>query len=238
MAEGRIVGGIEAARGDWPFAAAIAFAQADGSLFQYCGGSLIAEEWVLTAAHCEVRASDTVLIGRHNLTEGDGERRAIDFVLTHNNYNDTPNDNDVALIKLASSSNLTPVSLIDAAGSTSQPGANATIVGWGALSEGGSTSDTLQQVTVPIVSNDECDDVYSNLTANMICAGRDMGGQDSCQGDSGGPLLVPDAAGGTFRQSGIVSFGIGCARPGLFGVYTRVSRYVDWIAACQADPPN
>jgi secreted trypsin-like serine protease len=237
MVEGRIVGGTEAAPADWPFAAAITFPQAGGTLFQYCGGSLIAPDWILTAAHCEVQDSDTVLIGRHNLTESDGEQRAIDFVLTHNSYNDTPNDNDVALIKLASSSSVTPVPLIDAADSSSQPGANATIVGWGALSEGGSTSDTLQQVTVPIVSNDDCDDVYSNLTDNMLCAGRDMGGQDSCQGDSGGPLLA-QSADGTWRQSGVVSFGIGCARPGLYGVYARVSQYVDWIAACQADPPD
>jgi secreted trypsin-like serine protease len=238
LPSGRIVGGVEAARGAWPWAAAIALTQADGTLFQYCGGSLIAPDWVLTAAHCEVQTSDTVLLGRHNLAESDGEAHAISFVLTHNDYNNTPNDNDIALIRLATPSSRTPVAPIDSADTNSQAGDDATIIGWGALSEGGSTSDTLQQVAVPIVSNDACDDIYSNLTGNMLCAGEELGGEDSCQGDSGGPLLVRASDTAPWQQAGVVSFGIGCARPNIFGVYTRVSQYVDWIGACQGNPPN
>lgn len=233
----RIVGGDEAVRGIWPWAAAITFAR-NGTLRQYCGGSLIAPNWVLTAAHCEVDASDTVILGRHNLTESDGEELAISFVLTHNGYNDTTNDNDIALIRLASPSSQSPVALTDGADSNSQPGDDATIIGWGRLAEGGSASDTLQHVTVPIVTNGRCDDVYSNLTGNMLCAGRELGGQDSCQGDSGGPLMVRASSAAPWQQSGVVSFGIGCARPQIFGVYTRVSQYVDWIGACQNNPPN
>ena len=234
----KIVGGHEARVGDWPWAAALALTRADGSLFQYCGGSLIDEDWVLTAAHCEVEVGDSVLLGRHDLGTSAGEVRAIEFVLTHNDYNDTQSNNDIALVKLASSSAQTPVGLIDAADTNSQPGDDSTVVGWGALSQGGATSTTLQQVEIPIVDNPDCANTYSNLTDNMICAGRDMGGQDSCQGDSGGPLMVRASAQDPWRQTGVVSFGIGCALPNTPGVYTRVSRYLDWIGACTTNPPQ
>ena len=82
----------------------------------------------------------------------------------------------------------------------------------------------------------DCADVYDNLTSNMICAGTERGGLDSCQGDSGGPLLVSASGQGDGQQAGVVSFGIGCARPNFFGVYTRVSQYLNWLAACQANP--
>ena len=234
----RIVGGQEARVGDWPWAAALAFTRADGSLFQYCGGSLIEEDWVLTAAHCEVEVGDTVLLGRHDLGTSAGEVREIEFVLTHNDYNDTANNNDIALIKLTSASNQATVDLVDAADTNSQPGDNSTVVGWGALSQGGATSQTLQQVEIPIVSNPDCGNTYNNLTDNMICAGRDMGGQDSCQGDSGGPLMVRASAQDPWRQTGVVSFGIGCALANTPGVYTRVSMYLDWIDACRSNPPQ
>ncbi len=237
-AAAKIVGGDQAVEGAWPWTAALAFTRADGTLFQYCGGSLIEANWVLTAAHCEVEVGDSVLLGRHDLGTSAGEVRAIEFVLTHNDYNDTANNNDIALIKLASTSGQETVDLIDAAEANSQPDDNSTVVGWGALSQGGATSQTLQQVEIPIVSNPDCANTYNNLTDNMICAGRDMGGQDSCQGDSGGPLMVRASAQDPWRQTGVVSFGIGCARPNTPGVYTRVSRSLDWIAACRSNPPQ
>ena len=110
-----------------------------------------------------------------------------------------------------------------------------------APSEGGPPSPTLQQVTVPVVGTVTCQEGYAadgiTITGNMLCAGLPAGQKDSCQGDSGGPLMVRDNAQAPWEQAGIVSFGIGCARPGVFGVYTRVARYVDWVAACQANPP-
>ena len=236
MAEGRIVGGSEAVRGEWPWAAALAFRQSNGSLFQFCGGSLIAPDWVLTAAHCEVQARDVVLLGRHDLTLNEGEQRTIDFVLTHNDYNSSTNDNDIALIKLSDTSSQPTVGLIDALDTNARPGAGSTVIGWGAISEGGPSSSTLRQVTIPIVGNEICDDVYEQLTTNMICAGTETGGLDSCQGDSGGPLMVPGSTGVPWEQAGVVSFGIGCARPNIFGVYTRVSKYLDWIEVCQTNP--
>jgi secreted trypsin-like serine protease len=93
----------------------------------------------------------------------------------------------------------------------------------------------LQEVAVPIVDSTRCQAGYSGtnvrITANMLCAGLTQGGKDSCQGDSGGPLVVKGAD-GKWQQAGVVSFGIGCARPERFGVYTRVANYVPWIEAC------
>jgi len=236
QSQAKIVGGIEAPPAGWPWATALTFRQTNGSLFQYCGGSLIAPDWVLTAAHCEVKPSDLVVIGRHDLRTNEGEEHAIDFVLTHSQYNNSPSNHDIALIKLATPSQQPTVNLVDALDTYSQPGDDSTIIGWGKLSEGGQASPTLQEVTIPIVSNQICDDVYNNLTSNMICAGVDRGGLDSCQGDSGGPLMVQGSPQSSWEQAGVVSFGIGCARQNIFGVYTRVSQYLDWIAACQANP--
>jgi secreted trypsin-like serine protease len=235
----RIVGGVAAAAGAWPWAAAITLVRGDGSLFQYCGGSLIAPDWVLTAAHCEVDASDKVILGRNDLTSAAGEVLDVSFVLTHSDYDGSTNDNDIALVKLAAPSTQATVDLVDAAESAAQPDDLATIIGWGRLAEGGQASPTaLQQVQVPLRTNAECQQGYSTtITANMVCAGLDAGQLDSCQGDSGGPLMVRSSAAGPWQQAGVVSFGIGCARAGIFGVYSRVARYRDWIAACQANPP-
>ncbi len=236
-----IVGGIPAVEDSWPWAAAIVFQREDGSLFQYCGGSLIASDWVLTAAHCEVQNGDQVIIGRRDLRTEEGVVHDIDFVLTHNQYEPETNENDIALVKLATASDQETVGLIDVGDTGAQAGDDSTIIGWGRLSEGGPASPELQQVTVPVVSNTDCEAGYApdgvSITGDMVCAGLPEGEKDSCQGDSGGPLMVPGAGDGAWQQAGVVSFGIGCARAGKFGVYTRVSQFLPWVDACQADPP-
>lgn len=232
-----IVGGAKAAPQAWPWAVAITRKQWNDRLYQLCGGSLIAPDWVLTAAHCEVEKTDIVVIDRYDLNTQEGEEHTIDFVLTHNDYDPGTLNNDIALIKLSTPSAQPTVELIEASGSEySRPGEEATIIGWGKTSEGGFSSPTLREVNIPIVSNAICKDAYSTLTDNMICAGTNEGGKDSCQGDSGGPLHVSGSGGTPWEQAGIVSFGIGCARENYFGVYTRVSRYRDWIDACQINP--
>ncbi|CAA9510341.1 MAG: hypothetical protein AVDCRST_MAG12-3183 [uncultured Rubrobacteraceae bacterium] len=102
-----------------------------------------------------------------------------------------------------------------------KPGRRLTVAGWGTTSEGGSTSDRMREVSVPVVSDARAQSVYgprSYFPRLMIAAGA--GGIDSCQGDSGGPLFKPSTP---RAQVGIVSFGAGCARAGFPGVYTEVN---------------
>ncbi len=225
----RIVGGIESAPNAWPFAASILYEDRRGRFFHYCGGSLIYDRWVLTAAHCEVEAGDVVILGRHDLRQAGGVVVRVERVVTHEHYDPNSHDNDLALLMLA------------APGAASMPrvrfevppaiGQAVTAIGWGASEPGGPTSAVLRQVTVPAGKLDDCRANYAGLrppvpiTDNMICAGKP--GQDSCQGDSGGPLLA--GANDSTAQVGIVSFGAGCGLESFPGVYTRIDRYVAWI---------
>lgn len=104
-------------------------------------------------------------------------------------------------------------------------GSDAVVSGWGTLTAGGSSPDVLMAVTVPLVSDDECNDDYSGdvYGDNMICAGES--GKDSCQGDSGGPMTCGDGI-----HCGIVSWGYSCAAPGYPGVYAQTSAFIDWIS--------
>ena len=104
-----------------------------------------------------------------------------------------------------------------------------TTMGWGYTKEGsGQTSNVLMEVDVPVVDQKRCKKSYSQVTQNQICAGYQKGGKDSCSGDSGGPLYFTQPN-DVPLQTGIVSYGRGCARPDFYGVYTRVSSYIDWI---------
>lgn len=137
--------------------------------------------------------------------------------------------NDVALIRLADPFELDekrqPISLFEAK-EESVPGVKATITGWGVTYQGGTTSDKLQIVNIPVVSKAECNDAYTSfggVPAGQICAAYPQGGKDACQGDSGGPLAIDG------RLAGIVSWGNGCAKKGYPGVYTEIAAYRDWI---------
>ena len=100
--------------------------------------------------------------------------------------------------------------------------------GFGRLSSGGSSPNRLMQVSVPIVSESKCKRAYgSSIHASMVCAGLDRGGKDSCQGDSGGPMVCE--YNGKFFLEGVVSWGSGCAKPGYYGVYSRVRYLRQWI---------
>ncbi|EFX74965.1 hypothetical protein DAPPUDRAFT_56547, partial [Daphnia pulex] len=208
-----LVGGTAAAPGEFPFQAAL---NLNGGL---CGGTLISESIILTAAHClsGVTANTLSLRGGANAVT----RRVRKFVV-HGSYNSKTNDNDIALLALSSPiKNVAFVKLPSASAST-YAGNSAVIAGWGTTSSGGRISQTLLKATVTVLENAACNKKYGGkITSNMICAAAP--GKDTCQGDSGDPLLV----GGV--QGGITSFGYGCADSKFPGVYTRVSNYVDWI---------
>jgi len=222
-----IVGGEKADPGEYPWQVAL---MEYGE--QYCGGTLIAPDWVLTAAHCVEYGADQVMLGAHQLDKEESTHQIIDVsqIVVHPDYDTYTIDSDIALLKLAQPATLNDrVQTIDLLQNQAEAGTLSTIIGWGTTSEMGSPSSVLREVSVPLVSHAMCDRVYEGeITENMICAGQAMGGKDSCYGDSGGPLMVSDGGDG-WLQAGIVSWGEGCALMGSYGVYTNVPQFLDWI---------
>jgi secreted trypsin-like serine protease len=243
----RIVGGTNAANGAYPFMVAmLTAAQPDPNKAQFCGGSLIAPHWVLTAAHCIVESATTsgiptgfklaanvdVMLGSNRL-ENPVTRIPVIQILVHPNYNANTQDYDMALVKLSSNSNLATVQpLLPSEAGLAATGISAKVIGWGDIGyDAGKYPIDLKEANVPIVTQNTCSAAYTGITTRMICAGFPQGGIDSCQGDSGGPLLVSSGLVGVWRQAGVVSFGEKCAEPNFPGVYTRVSELNAYLEA-------
>lgn len=235
----RIVGGHEATPGSRPYQVSLQ----SGSSGHFCGGALLNSNWVLTAAHCVSGNNSglSVRVGVHRLSSSEGETIAVNQVIVHPDYGSVTNGDDIALLRLSSaaSSDLTPLQLPtqEAMDATAAPGDLVDVSGWGYTSQGGSAADKLQEVAVPVLTNESCSQSYpGKIIDSMICAGFEQGGKDSCQGDSGGPLMA-DYQGQTYSV-GIVSWGQGCAQAGYPGVYTRTIDFLDWINATMTDDPN
>ncbi|MED6248186.1 hypothetical protein ATANTOWER_028414 [Ataeniobius toweri] len=242
LKEDRIVGGVDAAIGAWPWQVDI-----QKSKEHVCGGSIITENWVLSAAHCFPDPSDVSLyilyVGRYQLN-GVNQQQSIHYVnriVIPPGYQDPNNGKDIALLQLSTpvvwSDYVQPVCLPES-GTLFPAGMNCYVTGWGNIREDVplTGSGTLQEVQVPILSQSSCQEMYQtdpmekvDILYDMICAGYQEGGKDSCQGDSGGPLVCK-MINGTWVQAGVVSFGDGCAKRNKPGVYTRLTSYTDFIS--------
>lgn len=234
----RIVGGRTAAKDEFPYQVALETRVFGGRWKQFCGGTVIADRWILTAAHC-VRGQNArflrVVGGTNDLVEGEANAVQVEKVIPHERYNSYTIQNDIALIKLAaplsrSVNGFTNPICLPYPNSPVPVGHQGIISGFGTVSEGGRASRNLLATTIPIQPDSQCYRVYGAeyKPPSMMCAGDLRGGKDTCQGDSGGPLAVRNSE-GTYVLVGVTSFGQGCARAYTPGVYTRVSNYIDWI---------
>ncbi|XP_073240341.1 trypsin-3-like [Porites lutea] len=231
----RIVGGVDSSPGDWPWQAML---RSSPNGYVFCGGSLVAPQWLVTASHCvkgTSAASIYVRLGAHKRTDTVGTEQdfRVTKVIMHPFYHKPIGmSHDIALLKLDRPAALNKfVNLVCLPGSVPAPveGKKCWITGWGRNRPiGGSSPVTLQQASVPIVGRNRCEWAYlGRIHDSMICAGLDRGGIDSCQGDSGGPMVCEE--GGRFYLQGVTSWGQGCARPNKYGVYARVKYVMGWL---------
>ncbi|XP_060815006.1 protein masquerade isoform X1 [Bombus pascuorum] len=237
----RVVGGEDADANEWCWQVALI-----NSLNQYlCGGALIGTQWVLTAAHCVtniVRSGDAIYVrvGDHDLTRKYGSPGAqtlrVATTYIHHNHNSQTLDNDIALLKLHGQAELKDgvcLVCLPARGVSHTAGKRCTVTGYGYMGEAGPIPLRVREAEIPIVSDAECIRKVNAVTekifilpASSFCAGGEQG-NDACQGDGGGPLVCQDD--GFYELAGLVSWGFGCGRLDVPGVYVKVSAFIGWI---------
>ncbi len=230
----RIIGGKPAAPSAWPWMTGLVHKHPSINNDLFCGASLIAKNWVLTAAHCVINkstASFDVIINQVNLDSLPSERLTVERMIIHPLFDNFSLKNDLALIKLKSSSNTQSILVLPPFSFQDKAGKSAIALGWGTTSSNSLEYTTeLQQVSLPLINNALCKSSMHNITDDMLCAGDGLGHKDTCSGDSGGPLIVFDDESQTWRQAGITSWGFKCAAAGSYGVYTRLKNYASFIS--------
>uniref|UniRef100_A0A665VJP1 Suppressor of tumorigenicity 14 protein homolog n=1 Tax=Echeneis naucrates TaxID=173247 RepID=A0A665VJP1_ECHNA len=235
----RIVGGQESRKGEWPWQVSLHI-KGTGHV---CGASVLSSSWLVTAAHCVQDTKDNkysqadqweALLGLHiqSQTNEWTVRKNIKRIIAHPDYNDYTFNNDIALMELDGEITLNqyiwPICLPSPTYDV-PAGQEAWITGWGATREGGMAATVLQKAEVRIINSTVCNGLMSeDITDGMLCAGILQGGVDACQGDSGGPLSITSASGQAFL-AGVVSWGDGCGLRNKPGIYTRVTKYRNWI---------
>ncbi|VEN37285.1 unnamed protein product [Callosobruchus maculatus] len=221
----RIVGGHEASINEYPYQASIQFFGRHA-----CGGSILTDRFILTAAHCfeeDYPSKVTVRVGSSRRNSG-GAVYDVDKIYIHPNFSDVTYDCDVALTRLKKPLVFGPSVknvALPSKGTIVADGLVAKASGWGQLFDEGPMSEMLQAVELPVISKDNCEIFYGHtvVSDNMFCAGYSFGGKDTCLGDSGGPLVVSGIL------VGITSWGGVCAAPRNPGVYTNVPAMTKYI---------
>lgn len=234
--------------GKWPWMAMLQRKKADGSFDHNCGGTLLGNEWVITAAHCVVVVGKNehlrVRLGTHNRasTSVNTQQIGIKGIYVHPQYNTkTKFNNDIALLHLERPAKLTNyVESICLPKDNIQPGAKCVITGWGKVWEEmgipSPYSDQLLEADIQVKDHMSCKRQYNDkVTDNMLCAGPYNNYADTCEGDSGGPLMCENSD-GSWSLTGITSWGHhdGCGGD-YFGVYTNTEKVKDWVKRTTAD---
>uniref|UniRef100_A0A673CLP6 trypsin n=1 Tax=Sphaeramia orbicularis TaxID=375764 RepID=A0A673CLP6_9TELE len=210
----KIVGGYECTPHSQPHQVSL------NAGYHFCGGSLVSENWVVSAAHCYMSYIE-VRLGEHNIGISEGSEQFISAsrILQHPNYDSYTLQNDIMLLKLSRPATLNQyVQPLALPTSCAPAGTMCLVSGWGNTMSSTADSNKLQCVEVPILSDEDCDNSYPGMVDDtMFCAGYLEGGKDSCQGDSGGPVLCNG------ELHGVVSWGYGCAEKDHPGVYSKVT---------------
>ncbi|XP_051948416.1 coagulation factor XI-like [Xyrauchen texanus] len=228
----RVFGGVDSQLGNWPWQVSLQKWKK-----HFCGGSIIANKWIITAAHCfsSSQTQLSVSVGLTKLSE-DEVKYEVEKVIMHPGYDGSTLENDIALLKLKTpitfTDRIAPVCLTGRAIEVGFLGQKCSVTGWGKLNTGG-FPDVLQEAQVPLIGHEACKAMMSGageplkVLRSNVCAGYPQGGIDTCEGDSGGPLVCEDN--NTWYLTGITSWGLECAEANKPGIYTRVSHYLDWI---------
>ncbi|MXQ94238.1 hypothetical protein E5288_WYG007354 [Bos mutus] len=244
----RIVGGRQVAKGSYPWQVSLKQRQK-----HVCGGTIISPQWVITAAHCVANRNT---VSTFNVTAGEYDLRyvepgeqtlTIETIIIHPHFSTKkPMDYDIALLKMAGAFRFDqfvgPMCLPEP-GERFKPGFICTTAGWGRLSENGISPQVLQEVNLPILTQDECITALLTLEKpisgrTFLCTGFPDGGRDACQGDSGGSLMCRNKK-GTWTMAGVTSWGLGCGRgwknnlqkddQGSPGIFTDLTKVLSWI---------